>query len=101
MKRRNVLAALVAAAFGRLLGGCPKPAATPSPARSARAAPKPRPSAAPPAPKGPVTLTVGHDLWVGYSGVFIANELGYFEEAGLDVKLKPFSNPGDTLPALV
>jgi len=46
-------------------------------------------------------MTVGHDLWVGYSGVFVANELGYFKDAGLDVKLKPFSNPGDTLPALV
>jgi NitT/TauT family transport system substrate-binding protein len=33
--------------------------------------------------------------------VFIASELGYFKDAGLDVKLKPFSNPGDTLPALV
>ncbi|KYF51114.1 ABC transporter substrate-binding protein, partial [Sorangium cellulosum] len=28
------------------------------------------------------------------------NELGYFKEAGLDVALKPFSNPGDTLAAL-
>jgi NitT/TauT family transport system substrate-binding protein len=45
-------------------------------------------------------LTIGHDLWIGYSGVFIAKEKGYFKEAGLDVELKPFSNPGDTLPAL-
>jgi NitT/TauT family transport system substrate-binding protein len=59
-------------------------------------------SAAPEAPKAAlVPLTVGHDLWIGYSGVFIADELGYFKDAGLDVKLKPFSNPGDTLPALV
>ena len=46
-------------------------------------------------------LTVGHDYWVGYSGVFVAQDKGFFEEAGLEVSLKPFSNPGDTLPALV
>lgn len=49
----------------------------------------------------PKKMTVGHDLWIGYSGVFIAKEQGYFEKAGLSVELKPFSNPGDTLPALV
>jgi NitT/TauT family transport system substrate-binding protein len=58
-------------------------------------------TSAPEAPKAPMALTVGHDSWVGYSGVFIAADLGYFKDAGLDVKLKPFSNPGDTLPALV
>lgn len=46
-------------------------------------------------------MVIGHDLWIGYSGVFIAQEKGYFEKAGLKVELKPFSNPGDTLPALV
>lgn len=45
-------------------------------------------------------VVVGHDLWIGYSGVFIAQEKGYFKEAGLDVELKPFSNPGETLPAM-
>jgi NitT/TauT family transport system substrate-binding protein len=45
-------------------------------------------------------VIVGHDLWIGYSGVFIAQEKGYFKEAGLDVELKPFSNPGETLPAM-
>lgn len=51
--------------------------------------------------QGAKTVTVGHDIWVGYSGVFVAQEMGYFKEAGLEVELKPFSNPGDTLPALV
>src|SRR5215471_9335240 len=55
----------------------------------------------PAATKAPVALVVGHDAWVGYSGVFLAADLDYFKDAGLDVKLKPFSNPGDTLPALV
>jgi NitT/TauT family transport system substrate-binding protein len=45
-------------------------------------------------------LVVGHDLWIGYSGVFIAQEKGFFKEAGLEVELKPFSNPGETLPAM-
>lgn len=45
-------------------------------------------------------VVVGHDLWIGYSGVFVAQELGYFKEAGLEVELKPFSNPGETLPAM-
>ncbi len=46
------------------------------------------------------TLVVGHDQWIGYSGVFLAKEKELFETAGLNVELKPFSNPGDTLPAL-
>jgi NitT/TauT family transport system substrate-binding protein len=45
-------------------------------------------------------LIVGHDLWIGYSAVFIAQEKGYFKDAGLAVELKPFSNPGETLPAM-
>jgi NitT/TauT family transport system substrate-binding protein len=48
----------------------------------------------------PGKLVVGHDLWIGYAGVFIAKDKGFFKDAGLEVELKPFSNPGDTLPAL-
>ncbi len=55
----------------------------------------------PAAHAAPKKLTIGHDLWIGYSGVFIAKEKGFFDKAGLKVELKPFSNPGDTLPALV
>src|SRR4051794_38227046 len=101
MRRRHLLATL--AALAGTLAGCSKPDAPPSAAADAAsgAAAKAAPSAAAPEPAKPITLTVGHDLWVGYSGVFIANELGYFKDAGLDVKLKSFSNPGDTLPALV
>lgn len=49
----------------------------------------------------PKKLVVGHDTWIGYSGVFVAKDKGFFQKEGLDVELKPFSNPGDTLPALV
>jgi NitT/TauT family transport system substrate-binding protein len=80
--------------------GCSK--SEPAPAGLAATKPPASASAAmAEAPKAPVPLTIGHDAWIGYSGVFIASELGYFKDAGLDVKLKPFSNPGDTLPALV
>ena len=46
-------------------------------------------------------LVVGHDLWIGYAGVFIAESKGYFKEAGLDVELKRFPGPGDSPPALI
>ncbi|WP_437878528.1 ABC transporter substrate-binding protein [Sorangium sp. So ce513] len=100
MKRRTVLQELGAALACLVLSaGCSKGGSAPDQAPSAAPAAGERPGAAAP-PAEPVKLTVGHDLWIGYSGVFLANELGYFKEAGLDVALKPFSNPGDTLAAL-
>lgn len=47
------------------------------------------------------TLRVAHDQWIGYAGVFIAQDKGYFEDAGLNVETVSFSGPGDTLPPLV
>jgi NitT/TauT family transport system substrate-binding protein len=101
MKRRFFLE-IGAVLLGLCGAGCNKtePAPSASPPAAAESAPQAS-AAAPAAPAAPVTITVGHDLWVGYSGVFIAQELGYFKDASLDVKLKPFSNPGDTLPALL
>ncbi|WP_341677987.1 aliphatic sulfonate ABC transporter substrate-binding protein [Niveibacterium sp. SC-1] len=46
-------------------------------------------------------IKVGYNIWVGSSGVFVAQEKGYFKQAGLDVEFVPFKSPGDTLPALV
>lgn len=46
-------------------------------------------------------LVVGHDLWIGYAGAFVAKEKGFFEEVGLDVEFKQFPGPADTLPALI
>ena len=46
-------------------------------------------------------LVVGHDLWIGYSGAFVADAKGFFEDAGLDVDFQQFPGPGDTLPALI
>ncbi|WP_437291204.1 ABC transporter substrate-binding protein [Sorangium sp. So ce406] len=100
MNRRTVLQELGAAlACLALSVGCSNKDAAPDEASAAAPAPGERPGAAAP-PAEPLKLTVGHDLWIGYSGVFLANDLGYFKQAGLDVGLKPFSNPGDTLAAL-
>jgi len=87
-----------------LLGGaCSKSSAPTSsaPPDASAASPPAASASASATPTSPVTLRVGHDLWVGYSGVFLAKELGYFREVGIELELKPFSNPGDTLPALV
>ena len=46
-------------------------------------------------------VVVGHDLWVGYSGAFVAEEKGFFEQNGLNVDFVQFPGPGDTLPALI
>ena len=48
-----------------------------------------------------MTLTVGHDMWIGYAGYFVAKDKGFFEEAGLEIDAKPFANPGETLPAMI
>jgi len=50
---------------------------------------------------GAEKLKVGYNLWVGSAGVFVAQEKGYYKEAGLDVAFVPFKGPGDTLPALM
>ena len=33
------------------------------------------------------TLSIGHTTWVGYGPLFVARDLGYFKQAGLDVQL--------------
>lgn len=52
-------------------------------------------------PAGAEPLKVGHDLWIGYSGVFIAQAKGFFKEEGVEVELTSFSGPGDSLPPLI
>lgn len=46
-------------------------------------------------------LTVGHDIWVGYAGYYVALEKGFFTANGLEIEDKIFPNPGDTMPALI
>lgn len=44
---------------------------------------------------------VGFNAWIGSIAFFVAQEKGYFKEAGLDVQTKSFSSPGDGLTPLV
>lgn len=46
-------------------------------------------------------ITVGHDWWVGYSGVFVAEDQGFFKDEGLDVTLQMFASPSEALPPLI
>ena len=40
-------------------------------------------------------LTVGFNPWPGYEFVYLAEELGYYDKLGLDVKLVELSSLGD------
>ena len=33
------------------------------------------------------TLSIGHTTWVGYGTLYLARDLGYFKEQGLEVEL--------------
>jgi NitT/TauT family transport system substrate-binding protein len=46
------------------------------------------------------TVNVGYNAWVGFAGLFAAQDNGIFKKNGLDVKLTSFSNPGDCETAL-
>jgi NitT/TauT family transport system substrate-binding protein len=46
-------------------------------------------AAATPAPAAPLTpITIGLTVWVGYGPMFLARDLGYFKDAGVDVNLQ-------------
>ncbi len=44
---------------------------------------------------------VGYNNWVGFIGFFVAQEQGYFEEAGLDVQAVSFGAPGEGIVPLI
>ncbi len=46
-------------------------------------------------------LKVGYNNWVGSSGVFVAQEKGFFKQAGIEVEFVPFKGPSDAIPPLV
>jgi NitT/TauT family transport system substrate-binding protein len=48
-----------------------------------------------------VTLRVSYNLWVGSAGMYIAEQKGYFKDAGLDVKLVEFTSPTESTQALL
>ncbi|GGP28124.1 aliphatic sulfonate ABC transporter substrate-binding protein [Silvimonas amylolytica] len=46
-------------------------------------------------------LKIGYNNWVGSAGVFVAQEKGFFKQAGVDVEFVPFKGPSDAIPPLV
>lgn len=46
-------------------------------------------------------LRVGYNNWVGFVAFFVAQEKGFFKEAGLEVQPKTFAAPGDGLVPLL
>lgn len=76
--RRPSIAALAAAI---LLAGC-----------SSAAAPRVSPTAEDSAATTPVTFALDWAPNTNHTGVFVAQELGYFDEAGLDVEILPYAS---------
>jgi NitT/TauT family transport system substrate-binding protein len=81
-------------------GAGTKPAA-PAPAAGAPSAPSAA-SAPGGAASAPAPIAVRYGVQPGsvYSGAFIARDLGYFAQEGLDVDLIPFSSASEIIPAL-
>lgn len=46
-------------------------------------------------------FSVGYVNWIGYTGLFVAKDKGYFAAEGLDVEPKLFSAPGDGIPPVM
>ncbi len=44
---------------------------------------------------------VAFNQWIGFSGVMLARDKGYFKDAGLNVEWKEFSGPADGVPPLL
>src|SRR5688572_2817823 len=97
MSRRTVLGLTLALLALPLATACaaPRPAA-PGPASSSATAPGPT------APqKTAITIgTSGQELFI-YLPLTLAKQLGYFQQAGLDVEIANFQGGGKALEALV
>lgn len=63
--------------------------------------PKAGDPAAGPTSAGPKPFVVAYNQWIGYVGLWTAQDKGYFKEAGLDVQPKQFSGPADSVPLLL
>jgi NitT/TauT family transport system substrate-binding protein len=49
------------------------------------------------APAG--TISIGHTVWVGYGPLYLARDLGYFKDEGVDVVLQPVDDPALAMAA--
>lgn len=46
-------------------------------------------------------LVVAYNQWAGFAPVFVAKEKGFFDAAGVEVELKSFAGPGDSIGPLL
>jgi NitT/TauT family transport system substrate-binding protein len=91
MTKHNVSLLFIAVLLA--LVACKKP--SPPPAHQ-------EPTATKAEPKKPAEpLKVGFNQWVGFAGLFIADEKGLFKKHDIEVNLVPFSGPGDSIPPLL
>lgn len=51
-------------------------------------------------PASAATIRIGTVVWVGYGPFYVADALGMFKKAGLDVKIKLFADPVEIPPAI-
>lgn len=97
------LAMLVASACATSAPPAPTPTAAPKPPAAAVATPTPVPPK-PPAPTTPTprpaTVKYGSTGTLGYAGVFIAVEKGYFKEQGITPELENFRTIAEMIPPL-
>ena len=52
-------------------------------------------------PAGSKPFVVAYNQWIGFVGLWTAQDKGYFKAAGLDVQPKQFSGPADSVPLLL
>ncbi|HLH22913.1 MAG TPA: ABC transporter substrate-binding protein [Chloroflexota bacterium] len=82
-------------------GSAAVPAAPPAAAGSAPAAQLPAaPTAAATAPANLTHARFGSQLVAGDVALFVADDLGYFQQHGIDFELVPFSSASEMIPAL-
>jgi NitT/TauT family transport system substrate-binding protein len=94
----TVLVALASCTTSTGAGAKPAAPAASAPAAPVASAPAAPGGAAP--PPAPVPVRYGVQPGSVYAGAFIARDLGYFAEEGLDVDLIPFSSASEIIPAL-
>ncbi len=96
--KTQILSALPVATFVALaLSGCSSPpTATNTPNSTAGSTTTTTSSAVSGQP-----FRVAFNQWIGFSGVMLARDKGYFKDAGLDVEWKEFSGPADGVPPLL
>ncbi len=94
-------AAKPASAAAAPASASPKPAASSAPAASAKPAASAATAASPPpAASGLQHIKIGAVGITADAPLYIAQDMGYYREQGLDAEFVPFQTAGDSIPAL-